>query len=94
MSDPILLSLEKIFLNYKKRAALRGVDFNLYKGEVHGLIGEHRAGKSSLVNIIAGAISPDSGGIHIGNRSYSSMTPKSAMNEKIAIVYQDNMVIS
>lgn len=93
MNDKTVLSLEKIFHNYAHRAALRGVDFTLFEGEVHGLIGEHRAGKSSLVNIIAGALRPHSGIIRIGHSSYSYMTPQIAMDEKVAIVYQNNNII-
>ncbi|OQY31217.1 MAG: hypothetical protein B6241_14620 [Spirochaetaceae bacterium 4572_59] len=93
MSRRILISMEKIFFNYKQRLALRGVDFKLYGGEVHGLIGEHRAGKSSLVNLLAGAAVPESGRIRIGENIYNGMTPKSAMKEGISIVFQNNNVI-
>jgi len=93
MNQKIVLSLEKIFLSYKSRQALRGVDFKLYEGEVHGLIGEHRAGKSSLVNLIAGAAVPDSGIIRMGEKQFSFMTPRISMKEGIAIVYQSSTVI-
>ena len=40
---------------YGTVTALDGVDFDLYAGEIHCLVGEHRAGKSTLVKVLSGA---------------------------------------
>ena len=44
-----ILQMKNIYVSYGSQQALNGVDFDLYEGEIHGLVGEHRAGKSTLV---------------------------------------------
>lgn len=68
--SPIILSLRNIGLSYLRRQsllrrdrywALRDVSFDLYKGETLGIIGKNGVGKSTLLRLIAGIISPDRG---------------------------------
>ena len=60
-NSPPLLELQDITKAFGGVAALRGVDFSLSAGEIHGLVGENGAGKSTLMKIIAG-VHPDFAG--------------------------------
>ena len=69
--------------------ALRGVDLNLYPGEVHALVGENGAGKSTLVKILAGIYRPDAGGIKIDGQVVELHNPAQARNAGIAVIHQE-----
>ncbi len=85
----LLLQMKNIHLSYGDYKALKGVDFDLYAGEIHGLVGEHRAGKSTLVKILSGALRKDQGQILFQGREISHFTPKTAAADKIGMMYQD-----
>lgn len=84
-----VLQMRNIHVNYGSVHALRGVDFDLYEGEVHALVGEHRAGKSSLVKLLSGAIQKSGGEIIYRGREIKSFSLKSAIEAGIAMVYQE-----
>lgn len=89
MSEDFILTLDNIVKEYPGVKALDGVSLNLRRGEILGLIGENGAGKSTLVKTISGAISPTSGKIIIDGEEFKSMTPQSAVDNGIAIIYQE-----
>jgi two-component system, NtrC family, sensor histidine kinase AtoS len=94
MSDrPKLLELRNIHASYGSVTALDGVDFDLYAGEIHALVGEHRAGKSTLVKTLSGAARVDNGTILFEGRKVDAFTPKSSLAAGIGIVYQDISII-
>jgi ABC-type sugar transport system ATPase subunit len=62
--EPIL-SLAGISKQFPGVKALDSVDFSLFAGEVHALLGENGAGKSTLVNIISGLLQPTAGKIRL-----------------------------
>ena len=69
--------------------ALDDVSISFKKGEVHALVGENGAGKSTFIKTIAGAIRPDSGEICIGGQTFSHLGPKQAIDLGVAVVYQE-----
>ena len=69
--------------------ALRGVDFEVRRGEVMALVGDNGAGKSTLMKILAGAHLADEGNFAIDGRSVSIGSPHDAAEHGIQIVYQD-----
>src|SRR5271163_2526591 len=69
--------------------ALRGVDFTLYGGEVHALLGENGAGKTTLMNILSGVHAPDDGEITIAGRPVRFDDPREAQAAGIATIYQE-----
>jgi two-component system, NtrC family, sensor histidine kinase AtoS len=90
---PILLSMRGIHVAYGNTRALNGVDFDLYHGEIHALVGEHRAGKSSLVKLLSGAERRRAGEIVVEGRRIGNLSPREAQSLGIGIVYQDPSVI-
>ena len=69
--------------------ALDKVGFELYPGEVHALMGENGAGKSTVAKIIAGVYSADEGTIELEGKEVHINTPADAINKGIAIVMQE-----
>ncbi len=88
-----LVSMRNIHVRYENVEALRGVDFDLYPGEIHAIIGEHRAGKSSLVGILNGTSRKHRGAIRLGEREVESLTPTSSLKAGIGTVYQETALI-
>ena len=68
--------------------ALRGVDFTVRKGEIHGLLGENGAGKTTLMRILYGEIKPSKGTIRVFGKKVSFRGPWDAIREGIGMVYQ------
>jgi D-xylose transport system ATP-binding protein len=88
MSD-VLLRLESITRNFGAIEALRGISFEVKRGEVVALLGDNGAGKSTLVKIIAGGLQPTSGKLVFEGRERSFSSPAEAKAEGIETVYQD-----
>lgn len=82
--------LSKSFLGVR---ALRDVTFTLRAGELHCIIGENGAGKSTFIKVISGALTPDSGEIKIEGRPFSALTPHVAQRLGITAVYQENILV-
>jgi signal transduction histidine kinase/ABC-type branched-subunit amino acid transport system ATPase component len=89
----LLLQMRNIHVTYEKVQALNGIDFDLYPGEIHALIGEHRAGKSSLVKILSGAVRKREGDIFFNGKRINFFTPRSATMHGIGMVYQNLNII-
>lgn len=84
-----LLQLRAISKEFPGTKALKGVDFNLYAGEVHALIGENGAGKSTLIKIIAGLYQQDAGSIEVEGAAVDFHSPADSLEHRIKVVYQE-----
>jgi D-xylose transport system ATP-binding protein len=84
-----LLALKGINKRFGAVEALKDVDFELYPGEVIGLVGDNGAGKSTLVKAIAGVQPADSGEAFFENQPVTLTSPQTATRLGIATVYQD-----
>jgi ribose transport system ATP-binding protein len=73
--------------------ALSDFDFKLFKNEVHCLIGENGAGKSTFIKILSGVYKPNSGEIIINGDSYSFLSTHLVRNLGIQTVYQEDVLV-
>lgn len=86
--EPVLQATG-ISKRYGNVVALDCVDFEVFRGEVLGLIGDNGAGKSTLIKVLAGAVTPDSGSLFFKGRLCSFSSPRDALRAGIETVYQD-----
>jgi D-xylose transport system ATP-binding protein len=86
--EPIL-QLQAISKRFGAVQALAEVDFEVYPGEVVGLVGDNGAGKSTLAKIISGVYRPDAGQYFFAGRAVSVNNPNEATALGIETVYQD-----
>ncbi|XUY29172.1 sugar ABC transporter ATP-binding protein [Agrobacterium sp. rho-8.1] len=75
--------------SYAGVEVLKGVDLEVSDGEIHALLGANGAGKSTLIKCLSGAIQPDSGGLLVGTGKFDGLTPKTAREAGVAVIYQD-----
>jgi ribose transport system ATP-binding protein len=69
--------------------AFNKVDFDLYAGEIHCVVGENGAGKSTFIKMLSGALKPDEGVITIAGQQFSQLTPALAHQLGIQTIYQE-----
>ena len=91
MPNDIVLSMRNISKSFPGVRALHNVDFTLYKGEIHALMGENGAGKSTLIKVLTGVHPKDSGQIMIAGcaKEVNIKSPQDAQNLGISTVYQE-----
>ena len=77
MSEPIL-SLRNINKSFGAVHVLRGVDLDIYPGQVTALVGDNGAGKSTLIKCIAGIYTPESGDYHFDGKPVTVSGPRDA----------------
>lgn len=87
-AEPVLVAegLEKSFFGVQ---VLRGVGLTLRPGEVHGLVGENGAGKSTFMKILAGVYDRDAGSITLGGSDVHFTHPVQAARAGLATVFQE-----
>ncbi len=89
-SPSYVLDLKNVSKSYGGVKALKNVDFDLIKGEIHCLVGENGSGKSTLIKIISGAEVPDHGSkLKIKGLDFKSLTPIKSVEMGIQVIYQD-----
>lgn len=84
-----LLSLENILKYFPGVRALDGVNFDLYAGEAHALMGENGAGKSTLIKIISGLYPATGGTMSFGEKELTFDSPYEAIQNGVVAIYQE-----
>jgi D-xylose transport system ATP-binding protein len=84
-----LVEMRGIRKRYGGVQALAGADFTVYPGEIHALVGDNAAGKSSLIKALSGAAPADEGEIRFDGRPVAVRDPRHAKALGIETVYQD-----
>jgi ribose transport system ATP-binding protein len=92
MSGSKILDIRELHKSFPGVRALEAVDFDLYEGEIHCLVGENGAGKSTLVEILSGNYRPDSGVITVGQESFRELSPTRSLALGIDTVHQEDQL--
>ena len=89
LSHDIILSMRGIAKAFGGVKALRGVDIDIRKCEVHALVGENGAGKSTLMKVLSGALKADRGEMIFNGEPFKPDNPLHARHSGISMVYQE-----
>ncbi|MBI1292380.1 ATP-binding cassette domain-containing protein [bacterium] len=87
--DDLILEIRNMSKSFGQIHALRGVQFELRRGEIHAVAGENGAGKSTLMNIIDGILRADEGTIRLDGQEVDITSPAVAQELGIGFVHQE-----
>lgn len=93
MAESATLELRNVGKSYFGVTALRDVSLSIAGGEIHALCGENGAGKSTMVEILAGTIRPDQGSILLDGTPLVLNGPTSALSAGIAVIHQELQLV-
>jgi ribose transport system ATP-binding protein len=94
MEKNLLFSAKNIKKSFNETHALKGVDLDVYEGEVIGLIGENGAGKSTLLKIIIGVQPQSFGEMTMYGKPFAPKTPLEANQFGIGMVFQEQSLVT
>ena len=84
-----LIRIEGLVKRFGPFTALNGIDLDIYKGEIHALLGDNGAGKSTLIKVLSGVHQPTEGTIYVEGAPSRFRSPRDASLAGIGTVYQD-----
>jgi ribose transport system ATP-binding protein len=87
--ENLLLEVRQCSKSFPGVKAFNKVDFDLFKGEIHCVVGENGAGKTTFIKMLSGALHPDEGTIVIAGKEYSHLNPALAHQLGIQTIYQE-----
>jgi erythritol transport system ATP-binding protein len=87
--DEVVLEARNIAKSFGNTHALKGVNFDIHRGQVTTLFGENGAGKSTLMKILSGVITPTSGEIVLDGESILFHNANEARAKGISIIHQE-----
>lgn len=89
MTQKPFVELLEVTKTYPGVVAMDAVSIQFCPGEVHAVIGENGAGKSTMMNVLAGAIQPDNGRLRVDDVETTLPTPMASQAAGIRVVYQE-----
>jgi len=89
----VVLEMKNITKRFPLVVANDKVNFKVYKGEIHALVGENGAGKTTLMSILYGLYQADAGEILINGKNANIINPNVAIQLKIGMVHQHFMLV-
>ncbi|WP_315369298.1 ABC transporter ATP-binding protein [Oribacterium sinus] len=89
-----VVEMKNIVKSFGEVHAVKDGQFNLIKGEIHSLIGENGAGKSTMMKLLYGMYPIDSGEIIVKGQSMGKLDPKLAIQHGIGMVHQEFMLVN
>lgn len=92
MGKEVLLRLSNITKAFPGVVALDKVNFDLYPGEVHCIVGGNGAGKSTLIKILSGVYTPTEGEIQFEGVTYKGLVPATSRQLGIQTIYQETLL--
>lgn len=84
-----MIEMKGISKSFSGNQVLKDVDFSLEQGEIHALMGENGAGKSTMMKILTGIYTRDSGTVSIKGEEVNFKSPKQAEKAGIAVIHQE-----
>ncbi|MBQ6835044.1 MAG: ABC transporter ATP-binding protein [Lachnospiraceae bacterium] len=88
-----VVSMSNIVKSFGSVQAVKHGEFTLKKGEIHSLIGENGAGKSTMMKLLYGMYPIDSGEIIVKGKKMDRLDPKTAIEHGIGMVHQEFMLV-
>ena len=88
-----ILQVQNLSKSYVGVKALNNIQFDLRKGEVHALMGENGAGKSTFMKILMGLLTPDSGEIIFEGETLKNSNVHENLQKGISMIHQEILVI-
>jgi len=92
-NSKVLLSLRGVSKKFPGVQALDKIDIDIFKREIHALVGENGAGKSTLISVLGGIVRPDEGQIILESEEVRINNPQIAKSYGISVVHQDLSLI-
>ena len=83
-----IIKARGLMKRYGTVVAMNGADFDLYPGEILGVIGDNGAGKSTMIKALSGAVTPDHGSMELEGKPIHFRSPDDARKAGIETVYQ------
>ena len=85
----LLLQMSGVQKRFGGAVALQGTNLSIRAGEIHALLGENGAGKSTMLKVLAGVHVNDGGTIKLGGKDFRTGSPQDSIEQGIAVIYQE-----